>query len=234
MADRARAGQEEDVMPLFPLVRHVSNALSSALIRMPVTPNQITTISILLGLISAAALLLNTRMGDVACGVLLTISYVLDNCDGDVARAKKLSSKFGAFLDTFGDWLVHAVLFACLGVAAQERTGNALWLWFGIAASAGSTINYVIGLINDLRADKAPPPDYNPADEGEFKRPAANDSVGKWFVFAFRELARADFCFIVLILAALDWLAYLLPFAAIGSQVYWITFFVVRNEKYHV
>ena len=221
-------------MALFPLVRHISNAVSTGLVRTPVTPNQITAASILLGLASAAVLLLDTREGDIACGVLLTISYVLDNCDGDVARAKKLSSKFGAFFDTFGDWLVHAVLFACLGVAAYERTGTILWLWCGIAASAGSTINYAIGLINDLRADAAPPPDFNPADEGEFKRPAQTDSVGKWLAFAFRELARADFCFIVLVLAAFDWLAYLLPFAAIGSQVYWIMFFIVRNERYHV
>ncbi len=221
-------------MALFPLVRHISNAASGGLIRTPVTPNQITATSILLGLLSAAVLLLNTRTGDLACGILITISYVLDNCDGDVARAKKLSSKFGAFFDTFGDWLVHAVLFACLGIAAYERTDAILWLWFGIAASAGSTINYVIGLINDLRLNKAPPPDFNPADEGEFKRPAQNESIGKWLVFVFRELARADFCFIVLVLAAFDWLPYLLPFAAIGSQVYWIIFFVVRDEKYHV
>ena len=221
-------------MPLFPLVRHISNALSAILIRTPATPNQITTTSILLGLASAVVLLTNTREGDIACGVLLSASYVLDNCDGDVARAKKLSSKFGAFLDTFGDWLVHAVLFACLGVAAYERTDAILWLWFGIAASAGSTINYVIGLLNDLRSNKAPPPDFNPADEGEFKRPTGTDSIGKWLAFAFRELARADFCFIVLILALFDWLAYLLPFAAVGSQVYWIMFFMVHNEKYHV
>ena len=221
-------------MALFPLVRHISNVLSPLLIRTPATPNQITAISILLGIASAIALLLNTHAGDIACGVLLTISYILDNCDGDVARAKKLSSKFGAFLDTFGDWLVHAVLFACLGIAAYMRSEAIVWLWLGIAASAGSTINYVIGLINDLRLDRTPPPDFNPADDGEFKRPAQNDTVGKWLVFVFRELARADFCFIVLALAALDWLAYLLPFAAIGSQVYWITFFVVRDEKYHV
>ena len=221
--------------PLFPLVRHISNALSPALIRLPVTPNQITATSILLGLASAQALLMNTPQWDLACGVLLTISYILDNCDGDVARAKKLSSKFGAFLDTFGDWLVHAVLFTALGIAATERSGDEIWMWFGTAAAIGSTINYALGLINDLRAGKAPAPaDYNPADEGEFKRPAASDSFGKWLVFAFRELARADFCFIVLVLAIFEWLPYLLPFAAIGSQVYWIMFFLARDEKYRV
>lgn len=220
--------------PLFPLVRHISNTVSVGLVRLPVTPNQITTISIVLGLASAAALLFNTPAGDILCGVLLTVSYVLDNCDGDVARAKKLSSVFGAFLDTFGDWLVHAALFAALGITVYDRTGAILWLWLGIAASLGSTINYVVGLMSDLRADKTPALDRNPADDGEFKRPANNDSTGKWLVFIFRELARADFCFIVLALACLDWLAYLLPFAAIGSQVYWITFFVVRDEKYHV
>jgi len=221
-------------MPLFPLVRHISNIVSRGLIRTPVTPNQITITSILLGLAAAASLLLNTREGDIACGVLLTVSYVLDNCDGDVARAKKLSSRFGALLDTFGDWLVHSVLFIALGIEAFQRTGDDTWLWLGLAASAGGTINYAIGLMKDLQSDKAPPPDYNPASEGEFKRPAQNDSMGKWLAFVFRELARADFCFIVLVLAALNWLAYLLPFAAIGAQVYWITFFIVRDEKYHV
>lgn len=222
------------MMPAFPLVRHISSALSPSLIRLPITPNQITTTSIILGLASAGALLLNTRAGDLACGILLTVSYVLDNSDGDVARAKKLSSAFGAFLDTFGDWLVHAALFAALGYGAFVRTDATIWLWLGLAASFGSTLNYVIGLISDRRAGKAPPPDRNPADDGEFKRPAPGDSTGKWLVFVFRELARADFCFIVLALAALDWLAYLLPFAALGSQVYWITFFVVRDERYHV
>jgi len=221
-------------MPLFPLVRHISNAVSAGLVRTPVTPNQITATAILLGLASAALLLLNTREGDLGCAILLAISYVLDNCDGDVARAKKLSSKFGALFDTFGDWLVHAVFFAALGYSAYERSGELLWLEFGIAASVGSTINYAIGLFNELRVVETRPADFNPADDGEFKRPAPNDSLGKWLIFVFRELARADFCFIVLALAALDWLAYLLPFAAIGSQVYWIMFFFVRNEKYHV
>lgn len=221
-------------MPLFPLVRHISNRVSSGLIALPITPNQITTTSIILGLVGAATLLLNTATGDILCGGLLTISYVLDNCDGDVARAKKMSSRFGALLDTFGDWLVHAALFAALGFAAYQRTGTQLWLWLGLAASLGSTVNYVIGLVSDLRSAPHPPPDHNPAVEGEFKRPARNESTGKWLVFIFRELARADFCFIVLALALMDWLAYLLPFAALGSQVYWITFFVVRDEGYHV
>jgi hypothetical protein len=221
-------------MTRFPVVRHISNAVSAGLMRMPVTPNQLTAASILLGLASAAVLLTNTREGDIACGVLLTISYVLDNCDGDIARAKKLSSKFGAYLDTFGDWLVHAVLFTALGIAAFQRTEDEMWPWLGLTASAGCTINYAIGLINDLRSNRTPPPDFNPADESEFKRPAQGDSAGKWLAFAFRELARADFCFIVLVLAVFDWLPYLLPFAAIGSQVYWIMFFMVRTEKYHV
>ena len=47
--------------------------------------------------------------------------------------------------------------------------------------------------------------------------------VRDWFLYVFRELCRADFCFLLLLLAAFDIAWVLLPAAAIGAQVYWLT-----------
>jgi hypothetical protein len=53
-------------------------------------------------------------------------------------------------------------------------------------------------------------------------------------VFAFRELTRADFCFIVLALVLFDVVWVLLPAAAVGAQVYWLTRFSGGAGDYRV
>jgi hypothetical protein len=49
------------------------------------------------------------------------------------------------------------------------------------------------------------------------------DSGRRWALFAFRELSRADFCFIVLVLALAGWTWLLLPAGALGAHAYWVT-----------
>ena len=109
---------------IFPLVRLLSAPCTRFLIRLPVTPNQITLVSLALGLAASSTLLGEGRWVGVIAGVLLTASYVLDNCDGEVARAKGLSSAMGAQLDNLTDCLVHASLFTALGLAETRADAN--------------------------------------------------------------------------------------------------------------
>lgn len=215
--------------PLFPIIRKLAKPTTVLLLKTSVTPNQVTWASILLGLMANAALLIGTRDGDVGCGLLLTASYVLDNSDGDIARAKRMSSSFGAFLDTTGDFVVHMTFFATLGVAIYLRTGADVWLWCGGLATLGNIVNYVIGRLHDDNS-----PSHSSEGGGGFKYPANDASLGKWLAFVLRELMRADFCFIVLGLGFIDELRLLLPLGALGAQAYWIAYFAVRKEHYHV
>jgi phosphatidylglycerophosphate synthase len=66
---------------------------------MPITSNQITTISLLLGLACAACFAQGNWIAGIIGGLLLVTSYTFDNCDGEVARIKNMSSEFGAKLD---------------------------------------------------------------------------------------------------------------------------------------
>lgn len=216
--------------PLFPLIRRVAEPTTALLLKTNVTPNQVTWASIIMGLAAAAALLPGTRNGDIACGLLFVASYVLDNCDGEIARTKNLRSRYGAILDTTGDFVVHVAFFALLGIALWQRTGEDFWLWCGGVATLGNVINYVIGRIDDANMPRA---STSSEDEG-FKYPAGGDSIGIWLAFIFRELARADFCFIVLGLGFFNQLWVLLPLGALGAQAYWIAYFAVRKEHYHV
>ncbi len=62
----------------------------------------------------------------------MTASYTFDNCDGEVARVKNMSSDFGAKFDDMSDWMVDASFFAALGYGTSQVMGAAflvlVWL----------------------------------------------------------------------------------------------------------
>ncbi|HEX9701228.1 MAG TPA: CDP-alcohol phosphatidyltransferase family protein [Rhodospirillales bacterium] len=211
----------------FPVVRHLSRLVTPALLRLPVTANQVTALSLAAGIAACWHAAQGTHLGAVTAGVWMVVCYVLDNCDGEVARAKNQCSTFGMHFDTFVDWLVHAGFFAGLGWGVAAASGKNIWFHLGLVAAAGATVNYGIGLFFELRgrASAAGPP------APEYRQP---QGARDWVLYAFRELTRADFCFIVLGLGAFDALWLLVPFGAVGAQVYWITQFIRGARDFHV
>ena len=213
---------------LFPLVRHLSWRATALLVRLPVTPNQVTLAVIAAGLGGALCYLQAEQGWQVPGALLLVLSYVLDNCDGEIARLKGMCSDLGVRLDTFGDWAVHSALFVALGYGVEGQTGEALWMWLGWAAAAGGTINLVIGLI--LAAGLSDKPGAKHVAPGA---PAPRGPKER-LVYAFRRLARADFCFLLLALTLVDLAWLLLPLAAVGAQVYWVAAFAEGARAHHV
>ena len=112
--------------PTLPLVRHLSRPLTPWIAATPATPNLVTGLSLLLGLAAGAVLLFPGRGAGLASGILMVLCYVLDNCDGELARRKGMSSRFGMQLDTFSDWLVHTAFFAALGEGHAALTSERL------------------------------------------------------------------------------------------------------------
>ncbi|MCK5499535.1 MAG: CDP-alcohol phosphatidyltransferase family protein, partial [Gammaproteobacteria bacterium] len=141
---------------LFPLVRHLSYRLTPILLKTPATPNQITTISLLLGLACAACFTQGGWITGIVGGLLLVASYTFDNCDGEVARIKNMSSEFGAKLDDMSDWMVDVSFFVALGYGTAQINGQQFWLWLGLAAAAGAFIDYIVDLIYEAKKSKDP------------------------------------------------------------------------------
>jgi phosphatidylglycerophosphate synthase len=215
----------------LPLIRHLSSWVTPRLVRLPVSANHVTTASLLLGLGCAWSFLQGSAAWAIAGAVLFIASTVLDYCDGEVARLKNQCTTFGMHFDSFSDWIVHSGFFISLGFGTARAADQDMWLWLGLIAAAGSTINYAIWMVLASR---------DRAQEGE--RDDTEDAAGpdarprdarEWAVFAFRELARADFCFIVLALALFDVVWVLLPVGAVGAQVYWLTRFLRGADDYH-
>lgn len=94
--------------------------ISEALAKTKITPNQITLTSFFIALIAVWCFFLGTPWMLVLGGLLYQLSYILDCCDGYVARKKKLSSNFGFWLDHILDELKLALLVIAL-VYGQQR-----------------------------------------------------------------------------------------------------------------
>jgi hypothetical protein len=215
---------------VFPLIRHLSSRLTALLVRLPVTPNQITIASIGLGLASVWCFLAAGRARTLAGASLFLASYVLDNCDGEVARLKRMQSDLGRMLDEVGDWFVHSAFFVALGYGVSEGLGQQIWVWFGWSAAAGVTIENGLGWLSPAR--EAPPT----SDPFGNVSPADLPGDTTWVdraVYVLRALFDADFCFILLAFTVTDALWLLVAGAAIGNHVFWAASLYENGRLYH-
>ncbi len=94
--------------------------------RRGLTPNQVTTGSLLTALIAAACAATGERAGFVAAGVLLIASFVLDATDGQLARYDLQYSKLGAWLDATFDRAKEYAYYVGLALGAS-RGGDDVW-----------------------------------------------------------------------------------------------------------
>ncbi|MHB9757522.1 DUF5941 domain-containing protein [Streptomyces sp. BYX5S] len=95
--------------------------------RRGLTPNQVTTASLLVALIAAACAATGTRGGFVAAGVLLLASFVLDCTDGQLARYSLQYSTMGAWLDATFDRAKEYAYYAGLALGAANASGDDVW-----------------------------------------------------------------------------------------------------------
>ncbi len=94
--------------------------------RRGLTPNQVTTASLLTALIAAGCAATGTRGGFIAAGVLLIASFVLDCTDGQLARYSLQYSTLGAWLDATFDRAKEYAYYAGLALGAA-RGGDDVW-----------------------------------------------------------------------------------------------------------
>ncbi|KOV95440.1 DUF5941 domain-containing protein [Streptomyces sp. NRRL B-3648] len=92
--------------------------------RRGLTPNQVTTASLLTALIAAGCAATGTRGGFVAAGVLLIASFVLDCTDGQLARYALKYSTLGAWLDATFDRAKEYAYYAGLALGASAAGGS--------------------------------------------------------------------------------------------------------------
>lgn len=104
------------------------------------TPNVVSSISFIMALVGVGLFLHDEFSWRVTGVVLLQLSFVLDCSDGEIARARGMSSKFGAFLDSSYDRIKEAAMLGALTWIAYLDRATVLMLWIGFGAIIGLQI----------------------------------------------------------------------------------------------
>ena len=124
---RLTKGGEDGFVSQY-LNRPISRRLSVLLARTAVTPNQITIGSFFLALLGAGCLALPDASWWLAGGLLVQLASIIDGCDGEVARLKRVATARGAWLDTLLDRYADAALVLAITWSAAHLNGAA-WTW---------------------------------------------------------------------------------------------------------
>ena len=126
------------------LNRPISSRITRLLVRFPIRPTAFTASIFVLPLVAGVFFLHGSYLSILMGAAIFQVFSILDGCDGEIARAKKLESKFGERLDNLCDFLGSLIYVLALGtglnhfkegvVCAVLITANELVLRWGTGA----------------------------------------------------------------------------------------------------
>ena len=191
---------------MIPLNTAIARCFIPGFIRLRISPNAITVLSLLSGVLSGWVLARETDPALILGAFLFFLANVLDECDGAVARQTNSCTEVGATLDTLADCIVHAAFFVGLGTAMAARMPQGPWVALGWMAAGGGILSCLldVGGITPWQA-----PDHSHKNGGR-----SLAWIAEWF--------RIDFSAIVVISALLGHTAWLLWAGALGVFLFWI------------
>ncbi|MBY8881143.1 CDP-alcohol phosphatidyltransferase family protein [Actinacidiphila acidipaludis] len=125
-------------------MRELSLRIDRHLVLTRITPNQLTYLMTVFGVLAAPALLVPGITGAVLGVVMVQMYLLLDCVDGEIARWKKQFSLSGVYLDRVGAYLCDAAVLVGLGLRAADLFGDGridwLWAFLGTLAALGAVL----------------------------------------------------------------------------------------------
>lgn len=99
-----------------------------------ITPNRLTILSFCATILSGVLVLADGTTSLVWAGVVLQAAYIIDCMDGQLARYRGLSSKYGSLLDKWADFVKFPALIVALALQASYHQPGTAPLILGLLA----------------------------------------------------------------------------------------------------
>ena len=176
----------------------------SPLINTPISPNHITVIRLITGLIACATIALKIN---ILGGIFWLISTFLDRADGELARISGKTTEWGHKFDYYSDAFITALFFISIGVNLRDSLPGYWSISLGICAALGVIFTEIYAEIIDQK----------------------KQSTGEK---AYPGIMGFDFDDILYLFAPIVWLNWHLPFligASIGAPAF--AFFTWYSSK---
>jgi len=112
--------------------RHISQAASRLLAYTPITPNHVTLMNLVLGLAAAYVASLGGYLPFLMAAVLFQLNSIFDGTDGELARLKFQTSRYGQWFDTIADNIVYVTLIFGYAVGVKKTALPVFYFYAGI------------------------------------------------------------------------------------------------------
>ena len=200
------------------LNRPISRRITRFLLKFPIHPNAWTISIFVLPLIACVFLVRGSYVSIVIGAAIFQAFSILDGCDGEIARAKNLESKFGERLDYFSDFVASLLYVLALGLGLHHSSE-------GIVCAVLITANEVL-----LRAGKSQtavaPSTFHESFYARHRGMIGHSgllNLGERFVWWIFQLTKRDMALVVFLMLALlglsQWILHLWVTVAAVSVV---------------
>jgi phosphatidylglycerophosphate synthase len=112
----------ETIPPPKTYLQAIARRMILPLVNTRVTPNHVTTLRLLTGLIAATCFATGETTWTAGGGTAFALSMLLDRADGELARLSGKSSRWGHWFDLITDMVVNVVLFIGIGYGLSGET----------------------------------------------------------------------------------------------------------------
>ena len=192
--------------------RKISLAISRRLAGTRVTPNQMTIVSVAIGVFGALFFLSPAPALQTAGALCFVLHSIVDGCDGELARLRFQESRWGGLMDFWGDNLVHFAVYSAIAIGWSRTIGEPWPLWIGAAAILGNLLSAAF-VHHQTMADEQSKD--GPLFTTVSRRSSRMSRVAD-------DLSRRDFIYLVLILSAFGKVHWFLVMAAVGAPIYFL------------
>ncbi|HEX4049066.1 MAG TPA: CDP-alcohol phosphatidyltransferase family protein [Elusimicrobiota bacterium] len=180
--------------------RRLSVAITRLMLPFPISPNQVTAASLLLGFLGAWWLASASAQAQFEGALLLWFCALLDGCDGEIARLKHHVTAWGGEFDLLADHVAHLATFIALPIGVARLHPDQNWwipgvlLVTGFLASGFSVWWLVLRVPEEKRGPTA---------------------------LLVERIASRDYVYLIVALTAIGRLNWFVWTAAYGSHVFW-------------
>jgi len=202
------------------LDRRISTAISRYLVRTPVTPNQISLVTLVPALVGAVLIAASSTLVSGAGALLFWLSTILDGCDGEVARLKYLESPQGARLDLLCDGIGLIAVFVGVIMHVYWQDSGPNLFYAGGAIIGGMVAATVLEYLLITRRRIQHGGDPGALSHEELKRREL-----------YERLASRDFAYLLPILAFTGTLIWFVWATAVGVNLFWIALVTIVVRK---
>ncbi len=204
--------------------RRMSLPISIALIRTPITANQLSVVLVALGFYAAWLFSTGHYIAGITGASLSLAASILDGCDGEIARLKYQESALGCWIETFGDYSYYIAIFVGLTIGAVRQTGWEIFYWLGGAALTGTLLSFALLIYLRNRITAGQPEKLHDIARTRFKAVPSRWSRIVWRISFVA--TRSAMPYGILALALVDALPVVVILAAIGGNIYWVSLMV--------